>query len=180
MEHSENEKPKLPKAARARKEPPATLRQRDFLAELGVEAPENLTKAEASALISEALDKREREKNLATDAQKRRLRFYQVWFDEETLSKRAASRMIEEYKAENPESEAEYQAWKRKLPDWDEFGEVTPKSSKTLGEGCLQFFGVLGMLAGGWIGNKLDGHWFWGGVIGFFVVVGLSIKFEEI
>lgn len=179
MEQSENKKPKLTKSQADRMDQPATFRQRDYLADLGVEAPENLTKAEASALIEEALNKKDREKNKVTDDQKRRLRFYGIEFDEESLSKREAMRLIDEHKTIHPESESEYRTWKRSLPDWDPFGEVTPTSTKSANGGCFGIICALAMFAGGWIGNKLDGHWFWGGLIGLLIVAALAAKFED-
>jgi hypothetical protein len=83
---------------------PATEKQLAYLKVLEVPIPDYLGIREASDLI-------DKWKNRVSDGQKRRLDFYKVKYDPE-ITREQATAMIDAYKAEHPESEVAYQAWK--------------------------------------------------------------------
>ena len=140
---------------------PVTERQIELMEKLGIEIPEGLSKQDASALISEAIERKNGESEpLSTDAQKRRLRFFDLQFDDHT-TKREATGMIDDWLTSFPEDEERYQGWKEGLPTSDPFGEFTPRDSESVpkfmitktegkpakkigpfGCGCLSFFAI--------------------------------------
>jgi hypothetical protein len=83
---------------------PATEKQIAYLKVLGAPVPDYLGIREAADLI-------EKWKVGASDAQKRRLDFYQLTYDRDITREQAAT-LIDDYKARHPESEAAYQEWK--------------------------------------------------------------------
>jgi hypothetical protein len=83
---------------------PASEKQIAYLKVLGAPIPDYLGIREASDLI-------EKWKDRASDAQKRRLNFYRLDYDP-NITKEQATRLIDCYKAEHPESEDAYQEWK--------------------------------------------------------------------
>jgi hypothetical protein len=80
---------------------PATQRQREYLASIGIPVSDRLSKMEASRLIA----------GPPSEGQLRRLRFYGIQIPPQ-LSREEASDLIDMYRRENPESEARYQEWK--------------------------------------------------------------------
>ncbi len=84
---------------------PATPKQIAYLRVLEVPIPEYLGLREASDLIDQ-------HKNRVSDGQKRRLDFYGLKYAPNTTREEATA-LIDAYKADHPESEAAYQAWKR-------------------------------------------------------------------
>lgn len=83
---------------------PATERQISYLKVLGASIPGILSVREASDLIDQW-------KNKVSDAQKRRLDFYQLSYDP-NITREQANRLIDRYKEANPSSEEAYQKWK--------------------------------------------------------------------
>jgi hypothetical protein len=83
---------------------PATERQISYLKVLGAPIPGILSVREASDLI-------DKWKNKVSDAQKRRLDFYQLSYDS-NITREQANTLIDRYKQANPGSEEAYQKWK--------------------------------------------------------------------
>ncbi len=81
---------------------PATDRQIDYLRSIGVSVENSLTKGRACQLIG----------GEPTEGQLRRLKFYRIT-PSPYLTKEEASELIDAYMMQHPESEEEYQAWKR-------------------------------------------------------------------
>ncbi|HEV3098173.1 MAG TPA: GYF domain-containing protein [Candidatus Udaeobacter sp.] len=84
---------------------PATEPQLSLLASKGIRIQPGITKGEAHDLIEAAI-------NVVTDGQLRRLHFYGI--DSNGLTKDQASDLIDQYVAEHPEAEYQYQLWKAK------------------------------------------------------------------
>ena len=80
---------------------PATDRQISYLRSNGVSIEAGLTKGRVSQLIE----------GEPTEGQLRRLKFYGIKLTR-YLTKKDASELIDSYKAQHPESEEQYQAWK--------------------------------------------------------------------
>jgi hypothetical protein len=83
---------------------PATEKQIAYLRVLEVPIPDYLGLREASDLI-------DKHKNRVSDGQKRRLDFYGLKYPPNTTREEATA-LIDAYKADHPESEEAYQAWK--------------------------------------------------------------------
>jgi hypothetical protein len=91
-------------SAEGRSDEPASEKQIAYLKVLGAPIPDYLGIREASDLI-------EKWKVRASDAQKRRLKFYHLDHDPE-ITREQANQLIDSYKAKHPESEDAYQDWK--------------------------------------------------------------------
>lgn len=91
-------------SAEAGADEPATEKQIAYLKVLEVPIPDYLGIREASDLI-------DKWKSRMSEGQKRRLDFYGLKYAP-NITREQATNLIDVYKAEHPESEAAYQAWK--------------------------------------------------------------------